>query len=93
MISRWYHGYADEPPYKAPAVLYLGDSRDRGANGGCRLTERALQAESPLVRVDSVSPPMRTATAMIHIDRDVTNNHCTQPSSPTDIEMRMVSWQ
>ena len=29
MISRWLHGHADKPPYKAPAVLYLGDSRGR----------------------------------------------------------------
>ena len=29
MISRWLHGYDDKPPYKAPAVLYPGDSRGR----------------------------------------------------------------
>ena len=29
MISRWLHGGADKPPYKAPAVLYPGVSRGR----------------------------------------------------------------
>ena len=29
MIRRWLHGHADKPPYKAPAVIYLGDSRGR----------------------------------------------------------------
>ena len=93
MSSRWYHGYADEPPYKAPAVLYLGDSRDRV------VVPRwlSLNRESTTDRKSAHAHRLRLTTDA--------HSHCHDPYRPgcdeqplhtaifSDIEMRMVSWQ
>ena len=47
---------------------------DRCAFGGFRSSGSALQIESPLMDIESISLWMRTATLIIHIDRHVTNN-------------------